>query len=118
VKFVVLLLCALGLLVAQEREGSFDIRFEPDAKLQTGIDIPFRITVKDSLRNPLTGAKVTLQIETADHQNVKLYPAPAVQAGVYVAKPVFTAAGQWNVDVVVRRSGARSTRTIQFNVPQ
>lgn len=115
----VLLLAAAGLLSAQgQREGNFTIRFEPTAVLQTGVAIPFQITAADDLRNPLIQAKVTLQIETPEHRHVKVYAAPAVSPGVYVAKPVFPEAGQWNVYVEVRRGNAVSARTIQFYVPE
>jgi hypothetical protein len=49
---------------------------------------------------------------------VKVFDAPAVGPGVYIAKPVFPEAGQWNVYVEVRRGDAISARTIQFYVPE
>jgi hypothetical protein len=119
VKFVASLLCGFGLLLAQEgpaRDGNFDIRFEPTAKLQTGVQVPFEIDVKDARKQPLTGAKVTLQIEMLDHSRVKVFQAPGLNPGVYIAKPVFPAAGDWNVYVEVRRSDAMTSRSIQFSV--
>ena len=113
-----LLLCAAGVSHAQIREGDFTIRFEPKAVLQTNAPIPFEITVKDDLGKPLIQAKVTLQIEMAGHVHTKVYPAPAVSQGVYVAKPVFPEAGEWDVYVEVRRNNQMSARTIQFNVPE
>jgi hypothetical protein len=126
VKWAALLLLGFGLLFAQEREGNFGIRFEPTAVLQTGAPIPFQITVHNADHKPLADAKVTLQIETTNHTHVKVFPAPAADQranpGVYIAKPVFEAAGEWNVYVEVRRQNGRSeevsARTIQFNVPQ
>jgi hypothetical protein len=126
VKLAALLLLGLGLLFAQEREGNFTVRFEPTAVLQTGAPIPFQITVHDANHKPLADAKVTLQIETANHTHVKVFPAPAVDAranpGIYVAKPVFDAAGEWSVYVEVRRQNGRweemSARTIEFTVPE
>ncbi len=115
-KFAAVLLCAVGVLLAQEREGNFDIRFEPTATLQTGTRIPFQITVRDALHKPLTGAKVTLQVETAEHAHTKIYPAPATDAGTYVAKPEFPVEGQWSIYVEVHRDGAMSARTIEFDV--
>lgn len=113
-------MCLFGLVAAnaQEREGNFDIRFEPTAILQTGTQVPFQITIKDSLGKPLIEAKVKLQIETTDGSNVVVYNAPAVDRGVYVAKPVFNVAGQWDVRVEARRNNEMSTRTIQFSVKQ
>lgn len=121
VKFVALLLCASGLLLAQqgpERDGNFDIRFEPWAKLQAAVQVPFQITVKDPRNKPLTDAKVTLQIETLDHTHVKIFPAPAINPGTYMAKPVFPFAGEWSVHVEVRRDNEMTARTLQFSVPQ
>lgn len=115
-KFAALWLCVFGLLLGQEREGNFDIRFEPTAILQTGVAVPFKIDVKDDLQKPLVQAKVTLQIEMTDHSHVKVFPAPAISPGVYIAKPVFPAAGEWNVYVEVHRDNAMSARTIQFSV--
>ena len=103
---------------AQERPGNFDIRFEPTAMLQTGADIPFQITVRDALHKPLVDAKVTLQIETAQHDHVQVFKAPAIDRGVYMAKPVFSEAGTWSVLVQVHRADQESSRTIEFNVPR
>ncbi len=114
-----LLLIAAGGAVAQEQhEGNFIIRFEPKAVLQTEAAIPFQINVTDDLHKPLIEAKVTLQIETAEHTDVKVFAAPAVGPGVYVAKPVFPESGQWNVYVEVRRGNEISARTIQYYVPE
>jgi hypothetical protein len=119
VKAAALLLLGAGLMFAQEpREGNFIIRFEPKAVLQTEAPIPFQVDVTNDLHKPLTQAKVTLQIETAEHMNVKVFDAPAVGPGVYIAKPVFPETGQWNVYVEVKRGDAISARTIQFYVPE
>jgi YtkA-like len=126
VKSAALLLVGLGLAFGQTRDGNFHIRFEPTAVLQTGAPIPFQITVADTNHKPLPDAKVTLQIETASHTHVQVFPAPAsdprVNPGVYVAKPVFDVAGEWNVYVEVRRQNGRdeevSARTIAYTVPQ
>jgi hypothetical protein len=119
VKAVALLLLGAGLVLAQEpREGNFIIRFEPKAVLQTEAPIPFQVDVSNALHKPLIQAKVTLQIETAEHMNVKVFDARAVSPGVYIAKPVFPDAGQWNVYVEVKRGDATSARTIQFYVPE
>jgi hypothetical protein len=126
VKLAALLLFGLGLLLAQERDGNFGIRFEPTAVLQTGAPVPFQITVNDAAHKPLPDAKVTLQIETSNHTHVKVFPAPPAdqraQPGVYVAKPVFDIPGEWNVSVTVRRQNGRweevSARSIQFTVPE
>jgi hypothetical protein len=119
VKAATLFLLAMGLALAQEQhEGNFIIRFEPKAVLQTEAPIPFQIEVTNDLHKPLTQAKVTLQIETSEHMDVKVFDAPAVSPGVYVAKPVFSDAGQWNVYVEVRRGNSVSARTIQYYVPE
>jgi hypothetical protein len=126
VKVFALLIGAVGLMAAQGREGNFSIRFEPSAVLQTGAPIPFQITVHDTNHKPLADAKVTLQIEAADHTHVKVFPAPEpdprASPGVYIAKPIFDVAGEWNVYVEVHhqngRSDETSARTIQYNVPQ
>jgi YtkA-like len=117
VKTLALLLAALGLSFAQEHQGNFVIRFEPTAALQANAEIPFEIRISDDLRKPIINAKVTLQIETPQHTQVSVYKATATDTGVYVAKPVFPAAGQWSVYVEVRRDGDMSARTIDFNVP-
>ena len=117
-KFIVLLLCAFGMLLAQEHQGNFIIRFEPKAKLQTGVQVPFEISVKDSLKNPLPDAKVTLQIEMTDHSHVQVFPAPAINPGVYTAKPIFPVSGDWSIYVEVRRDNEMSSRTIQFSVQE
>jgi hypothetical protein len=35
---------------------------------------------------------------------------------VYLAKPVFPEAGDWNIDVEVRQSDRFTSRSLQFNV--
>ena len=117
-KLILLALCVLGVSLAQEREGNFNIRFEPKAKLQTGVQVPFEIDVKDALKKPLPDAKVTLEIEMTDHSRVQVFPAPAVSPGVYIAKPLFPVSGEWNVYVEVRRDNEMTARTIQFSVPE
>ena len=118
-KFVAVLLCALGLLLAQdgpEREGNFDIRFEPTAKLQTGVQVPFQIRVNDARAKPLPDARVTFQIEMSDHDRLKVFPATATSPGIYIAKPVFPVAGEWTVYVEVRRDNQMTSRTLSFTV--
>lgn len=122
-KWLALLLFVCGLTLAQElAPANFNIRFEPTAKLQTEAPIPFQITVTDALHNPVIGATVTLQIETPQHTNVKVFKAPALDQianpGVYVAKPVFGQPGTWNVYVEARRNNRMTARTIEFSVPR
>jgi hypothetical protein len=115
VKLPIVSLLLAGALVAQ-RPGNFIIRFEPKAILQTNVQVPFDITVTNDIRQPLRQAKVTLQIETKDHQKVQIFKAPEARAGLYVAKPVFPDAGTWSVYVEVRRNDEITTRTLDFNV--
>jgi hypothetical protein len=113
-----LFLLLASLPLAAEREGNFTIRFEPTAILQTGAPVPFEIRVTNDLRKPVSHAKATLQIEMEQHNNVKVFPAPEVSPGVYVAKPVFPESGAWSIYVEVRRNDQLSVRTIQFTVPK
>jgi hypothetical protein len=110
------LFLVLGLLAFAGREGNFTIRFEPKAILQTEAQIPFEITVTNDLHQSVRDAKVTLQIETKDHQNVKIFKAPEVTAGVYLAKPVFPEAGEWTVSVEVHRNDQFSARNLDYTV--
>jgi hypothetical protein len=112
------LLLAFALTAFAGREGNFTIRFEPTALLQTNTQIPFAITVTNDLRQPLHEAKVTLQIQTKDHQNLQVFKAPEVAPGQYVAKPVFTDPGEWSVYVEVRRNDQVSSRTLDYTVPK
>ncbi len=115
-KILALLACAASLF-AQGHTGNFDIRLEPRAVLQSNAEIPFEIRVADDLHKPVTDAVVTLQIETPDHNQVKVFKAPAIDRGVYVAKPVFPSSGPWSVYVEVHRDEAMSARTLDYNVP-
>ena len=115
-KVAACLLLAAGLLASAEREGDFTIRFEPKAILQTGVPVPFEISVADSRRKPIIQADVKLYIETADGRNRKSFPAPSTTPGVYLAKPVFPEAGDWTIDVEVRRNDQFTSRSLQFNV--
>jgi hypothetical protein len=116
VKIFAFLFLGLSLAFAQ-RDGSFDIRFEPTATVQTGVQIPFRINVTDARHNPLRAAKVTLQINTKELADTKVLPATETDQGTYIAKPVFTHSGQWDVYVEVERDGAKTTRTKEVLVP-
>jgi hypothetical protein len=116
VRWIVLLLLAAGLALPYERDGNFNIRFEPMAVLQTGAPIPFHIKVEDARRQPLTEAKVTLQIETSEHKEVQIFKATEIGAGIYSAKPVFSEAGEWIVLVEVHRNDEVGARTITFEV--
>ncbi|HEX4772425.1 MAG TPA: FixH family protein [Bryobacteraceae bacterium] len=113
-----LLFCAFGLLLAQDRPGNYTIRFEPTARLQTDAEIPFHIRVTDDRDKPLRQAKVTLTIENSTHDYVKVLKAPAIDEGVYVAKPVFPTPGTWDVRVDVRWNNFVSAKTEQYNVPR
>lgn len=106
----------LGLAFAQ-REGNFDIRFDPTATVQTGVQIPFRIQVEDPRHKPVDHAKVTLEINTKEPMDTKVLPATETDPGTYIAKPTFPHSGEWSVYVEVEREGAKSTRTKQVLVP-
>ena len=69
VKRFALFLGVAALLLAEDRPGNFQLRFEPTARLQTDAEIPFHIRVNDDLSKPLMDAKVTLTIETAQHDH-------------------------------------------------
>jgi hypothetical protein len=118
VKRFALFLCVAALLLAEDRPGNFAIRFEPTARLQTDAEIPFHVRVNDDLSKPLVDAKVTLTIETAQHDHVKVYKASAIEEGVYVAKPMFPVPGAWQVQVDVRRDDLVSSKTEEYNVPK
>ena len=118
------LVCLLGLLAGltalgqdqRLRNGNFSIYFEPTAVLQSGTEVPFRITVNDALHKPLIGARVTLQIETPEHEHTKVYKATMIENGIYIAKPLFPVAGRWSVYVEVHREDEMSARTIEYYV--
>ena len=107
-------------MAAAVRDGNFEIRFEPSAKLQTNVQVPFDVTVKDGRKQPLIDAIVTMQIEMMDHTHAAKFkapaPNPAVTPGLYLAKPVFPVPGQWNVIVSVQRQDLVSERAIEFSV--
>lgn len=100
----------------QLRDANFDISVEPTAVLQSGAEIRFDITVKDAAHHPVHGARVTLQVETTDHQQTKVYRATEMDTGLYMAKPVFPTAGRWNVYIEARRDEAMSARTVEYYV--
>ena len=100
------------------REGNFDIRFGPTAMLQSGTEIRFDITVKDADHKPVIGARVTLQIDTPNHDNAKVFRATEMGTGLYMVKPRFPSPGRWNVYVEVHRDAQMSARTIEYYVPK
>lgn len=122
VKILVLLCVFLGLtafpVAAQDRDGDFTIRFEPTAKLQSNTEVPFQISVIDSRHKPVEHANVLLQIKDKDSMNVRDFKAIMTAPGMYLAKPSFSAAGEWSVYVEVRRDGLMTARTISFVVTE
>ncbi len=108
----------LSLTAFAGREGNFVIRFDPNAILQTGAQIPFEIHVMNDLQQPLHQAKVTLQIETKDHQKAESFKAPEVTEGVYLAKPIFPDPGDWNVMVEVHRNDQVTSRSKEYTIPK
>ena len=110
------LFLGLGLAFAQ-RDGNFNIRFEPTATVQTGVQIPVRISVESARKKPLNDAKVTLEITTKEPLDTQLVPATETDPGTYIAKPIFPHSGEWNLYVEVERDGAKTTRTKQLLVP-
>ena len=116
-KLIAALLLFSGLLVGADREGNFKIRFEPTAKLQTGVEVPFEIHVNDSRDKPLLrDTEVQLEIARPGGQPTGSVKAWYVQPGVYIAKPQFPADGQWAVTVDARRNNATTKRIITFIV--
>jgi hypothetical protein len=116
VKIFAFVFLALGSAFAQ-RDGNFDIRFEPTATVQTGVQIPIRINVEDARKKPLGNATVTLEITTKEPLDTKILPATETEVGTYIAKPIFPHSGEWNLYVEVERGGAKTTRTKQVLVP-
>src|SRR5690349_16144289 len=106
-----------GLLTAADREGNFKIRFEPTAKLQTGVEVPFEVHVDDALSEPLQGdADIQLAIARPGQTPEASVKAWFVRPGVYSAKPQFPGDGQWAVTVTARRTNEATQRTINFIV--
>jgi len=108
-----------GLLTAQQmQEGNYKIRFEPTAKLQTGTRVPFEVTVTDDRQQPLVDAKVLLTCTELQSGTEFETEARATTPGVYIAKPEFPKTGTWRIRVLVTRNDKRSSRVIQFTVPE
>ena len=118
VKLLVLALCLLGFaFAADEKEGNFTIRFEPTAKLQANVEVPFEVRVTDDRRRPLQrDDSVELSIGQPDEAPLRTLKAWFVQPGLFIAKPVFPADGKWDLTVTARRENQISRRTISFSV--
>ena len=117
-KLFVLALCLLGFaFAADEKEGNFTIRFEPTAKLQANVEVPFEVHVMDDRKKPLQrDDSVELAIGQPDEAPVRAIKAWFLQPGVFIAKPVFPAEGKWEVTVTARRENQITRRTIPFSV--
>jgi len=119
-----LLICCLfgiGLALAAPdvKEGNFTIRFEPAAKLQTNVEVPFDVRITDDRNNPLQrNARVDLAIAPENKATVKTVKAWFVRPGVFIAKPVFPSDGQWVVTVTARINDRVTTRAITFTVTE
>jgi nitrogen fixation protein FixH len=119
VKRIALLLFIARLLFAADREGNFKIRFEPTAKLQTRVEVPFEVHVNDAHGKPLPiNANVQLTIAPPGRAPEGSVKAWYVQPGVFIAKPQFPTDGQWTVTVTARRGDETTQRTINFIVSE
>jgi hypothetical protein len=119
VKILALFLCFVGLLAAAaDQPGDFTIRFEPTAKLQTNVEVPFEVHVTDSRKRPLPQGQVELSISPVDKPTAETVKAWFVQPGLFIAKPKFPSDGQWSVTVKAKLGTLVSTRTIEFTVVQ
>ncbi len=120
VKLLALTLCAFGLLLAaDEKEGNFTIRFEPTAKLQTNVEVPFAVHVTDDLGKPLQqDDHVEMSIAPENQATAKTIKAWFVAPGEFIAKPVFPLDGEWAVTVTARRQDRVTRRTITFSVAE
>jgi hypothetical protein len=119
VKILALFLCFVGLLAAAaDQPGDFTIRFEPTAKLQTNVEVPFDVHVTDSRNRPLPQGHVELSISPVDKPIVETVKAWFVQPGLFIAKPKFPSDGQWSVTVKAKLGNLVTTRTIEFTVVQ
>jgi hypothetical protein len=120
-RFLVFCVVGIGLAFAapEVKEGNFTIRFEPSAKLQTNVEVPFDVRIIDDLHHPLQrNANVELAIAPENKPIVKTVKAWFVQPGLFIAKPVFPSDGQWVVTVTARINDRVSTRTITFTVTE
>ncbi len=110
---------ALVLAAPDVKEGNFTIRFEPSAKLQANVEVPFDVRITDERGNPLQrNAKVDLAIAPENKPAVKTVKAWFVQPGLFIAKPVFPSEGQWEVTVTARINDRVTTRAITFTVTE
>jgi len=115
--FCLVLLCLTGLVLFADQEGNFKIHFDPTAKLQTDVEVPFEIHVTDALDKPLRqNARVELSIAPQNHATTASVKAWFVSPGVFIAKPTFPADGQWDITVAAHLENATSTRAILFTV--
>jgi hypothetical protein len=120
-RLLILGLLGIGLALAAPdvKEGNFTIRFEPSAKLQTNVEVPFDVRITDDRNNPLqSNAKVELAIAPENQAPVKTVKAWFVQPGLFIAKPVFPYDGQWAVTVTARINDRVTARTITFTVAE
>jgi hypothetical protein len=118
-----LILCLLGIGLAfaapDVKEGNFTIRFEPAAKLQTKVEVPFEVRIIDDRNRPLQpNVKVDLTIAQENKPAIKTVKAWFVQPGLFIAKPVFPSDGQWVVTVTARINDRVTTRAITFTVTE
>lgn len=120
VRLLALILCISGLLfAAKDVEGNFSIRFETNAKLQTGVEVPFTVHVTDDRQRPLEqNAHVEMSIAPENREPIKTIKAWYVGPGEFIAKPVFPSEGQWALTVTARRANQVTSRTITFSVSQ
>jgi hypothetical protein len=120
-QLLMLCLFAVGLALAAPdvKEGNFTIRFEPSAKLQTNVEVPFDVRIKDDRGNALLhNAKVEVAIAPEHKDPVKTMKAWFVEPGHFIAKPVFPTDGHWDVTVTARINDRVTTRTITFTVTE
>ena len=122
VKLIAFLLLIAGLATPYEREGNFWIRFEPMAVLQAACQ--FRFTSKWRIHgiSHLNNAKVTLQIETSEHnRGAKVQGHGNWTPAIYSRSPCFPKLASGLVDggsTPGRRKSAHEAITFEVANPQ
>ena len=97
---------------AAVNDGNFVIQFEPTAKLQSDVQVPFTINITDDLHKPLLqDSVVEFAIAAQDEPPTRAIKAWFVKPGVFIAKPVFPSPGQWTITVTAKRENKVTSKS-------
>ncbi len=120
--YLLALFGAATLLLAQATKApkaNWKIQYELPAKVQANYDTPLTVKVSDAKGKPVDGAEVEtiLTMVDMDHGEFKEYAKPE-KPGIYKASQKFVMAGDWQIEVRVKKGAQSASQKFRYEVKE